>query len=155
VENLGLIDALAYGTATDAPGINVPAPVMAFRTNGYYAAGDGGAAVYRRADGEPSHAAKIQTADGAWWEIDSGRLSVLQIGARANGAGNGGGDNPRHLLQAALDCMDARGGGTVVVPYAGTGVYRVDQEIAGRANVTLEIDPAATLDFTNASDGAA
>lgn len=56
------------------------------RTAGYANAGDGGEAVYRRVSSEPVHPGKVQSADGAWWEIGSNELNVLQFGAIADGA---------------------------------------------------------------------
>jgi len=47
----------------------VEAAVSHVRTAGYQSAGDGGGAVYKRAAPEPAHALKVQSADGAWWEL--------------------------------------------------------------------------------------
>lgn len=98
----------AYDTIAIATAATVPAYANAIRTNGYYAAGDGGAALYKRVASEPSHAGKVQSADGAWWEIAPGNVSyptvvgldqvrvpngvdaVMMDGYSIQGDGNGG-----------------------------------------------------------------
>lgn len=59
-----------------------PAIQTAFPTNGYLTTGDGGGATYKRVVSEPSHNAKVQTADGAWWEMvpTGGRVMSRQLG---------------------------------------------------------------------------
>lgn len=58
-------------------------PVLdSIRTNGYYTPGDGGGALYKRVASEPSHGGKIQSADGAWWELGEAVVNVLQFGAK-------------------------------------------------------------------------
>lgn len=52
---------------------------------GYASAGDGGAARYKRAASEPAHAGKVQSADGAWWEIYDDVLSIKMFGALGDG----------------------------------------------------------------------
>jgi len=60
---------------------NIPALVSYLRTAGYYAPGDGGGALYKRALTEPTHAGKIQSADGAWWEyVIEGSIVAAQFG---------------------------------------------------------------------------
>lgn len=57
------------------------------RTAGFAVVGDGGHATYLRAPSEPAHAGKVQSADGAWWELqaENGSYSVHQFGARGDG----------------------------------------------------------------------
>lgn len=60
-------------------------PLVSYvRTAGYYAAGDGGAAVYKRASSEPSHAGKVQSADGAWWELAEAAINPFMFGAKGD-----------------------------------------------------------------------
>lgn len=47
----------------------IPASASYVRIAGYTSVGDIGGALYRKVDTEPSHDGKIQSADGAWWEI--------------------------------------------------------------------------------------
>lgn len=60
----------------------IPSPVLLIRTTGYYEAGDGGGAAYRRVESEPSHIFKAQSGDDAWWEYvpDGGIVLLPQIG---------------------------------------------------------------------------
>lgn len=77
-----------YDTVAAVQAATVPVLVNAVRTNGYYAAGDGGGALYKRVSSAPSHALKLQSADGAWWEIGEAVVNVLQAGAPADGSGD-------------------------------------------------------------------
>ncbi len=74
------------------------------RTGGYGAAGDGGAALYRRAVSEPSHAGKVRSADGAWWEVAEPVLTPAMLGAAANGA-----TDDAAAIQATHDAANALG----------------------------------------------
>lgn len=51
-----------------------------------HTAGTGGGAVYRRAASEPSHPGKIQSNDGAWWEIDEPQITPNMLGAVGDGS---------------------------------------------------------------------
>lgn len=55
------------------------------RTAGFSMVGDGGGALYRRAISEPVHAGKIQSADGAWWELAEALPLITMFGAIADG----------------------------------------------------------------------
>lgn len=92
--------------------------ISAIRTNGYYAAGDGGGALYKRVVSEPSHAGKIQSSGGAWWEIVCDEINVRQFGAKGDGA-----TNDTAVLQACLDYSKSSG----LPVYAPRGVYLSDQ----------------------------
>ncbi|GEM_PF-3392226 len=60
-------------------------PLVSYvRTAGYYAAGDGGAALYKRASSEPAHAGKVQSADGAWWELVEPVVTPFMFGAKGD-----------------------------------------------------------------------
>lgn len=73
-----------YDTVDGMSAITVPEGVNAVRVNGYYSAGDGGAALYKHVLSEPSHAGKFQSADGAWWEIASETLRLRMFGAKGD-----------------------------------------------------------------------
>ncbi|MEM1344127.1 MAG: glycosyl hydrolase family 28-related protein, partial [Pseudomonadota bacterium] len=77
--------ALARTTRAAITSENVPAAVTAFRTTGYTSAGDGGGALYLRVGAEPAHAGKVQSGDGAWWELQPDPyLNARQIGAQGD-----------------------------------------------------------------------
>jgi len=77
-----------YGTVAIVEAANVPASQDIIRVAGYSAEGDGGAALYKRVVSEPSHPGKIQSADGAWWEIAEPILDPAMFGATYNGVTN-------------------------------------------------------------------
>jgi len=77
-----------YDTVAAVEAATIGGSVGSIQTAGYYAAGDGGGAIYKRVGSEPSHALKIQSADGAWWEIGEAEVNVLQAGATADGVAN-------------------------------------------------------------------
>ena len=83
---------------------NVPAAVVGLRLLGHSVAGDGGGALYKRVPSEPSHPGKIQSADGAWWEIAETLVNARQFGATGSGSGN-----DATALQTMFDYMEAKG----------------------------------------------
>ncbi|MGB3349732.1 MAG: SGNH/GDSL hydrolase family protein [Brucella anthropi] len=94
-------DALAGGmdpgisARAAVPALEIPEGITHFRTAGFSVPGDGGAALYNRVASEPSHAGKVQSADGAWWEINEFILKPEQFGAFA--------DEDAVSVRAALD----------------------------------------------------
>ncbi|MEO7465778.1 MAG: glycosyl hydrolase family 28-related protein [Sphingobium limneticum] len=55
-------------------------------TSGYFTAGDGGGATYRKVASEPSHPGKFQSAAGTWWELVAFVANVHLFGAKGDGA---------------------------------------------------------------------
>lgn len=107
----------AYDTIAIATAATVPAYANAIRTNGYYSAGDGGGALYKRVSSEPSHAGKIQSADGAWWELSEAAPLITMFGAIADGV-----TDVTSKWQDALNYLKFMGsgeGGAVGVPSNG------------------------------------
>lgn len=78
----------------------VPANVSAIYTAGYANKGDRGQALYARVASAPSHAAKFQSADGAWWELSENLLNPFMFGAKGDDTTN---DSP--AIQAMFDFM--------------------------------------------------
>ena len=58
-----------FATTLSVPSLSIPLEFRAFETQGYSAPGDGGGAHYKRVATEPTHAGKIQSGDGSWWEM--------------------------------------------------------------------------------------
>lgn len=69
---------------------NVDSTISVVSTLGNATAGDGGGGTFKRAASQPSHEARTQSADGAWWEFvpDSGTVSPMHCGAVGDGATN-------------------------------------------------------------------
>jgi len=67
----------------EIPLTTISAGVGTLRSSGYREPGDGGHGFYRRVAVEPGHPGKVQSADGAWWELipENGYVNVLQFGA--------------------------------------------------------------------------
>ncbi|RWO22807.1 hypothetical protein [Mesorhizobium sp.] len=103
LQNLVDIAVPIYGTVTDMPDKRVPASVTALRVNGYYTAGDGGEALYKKVAVEPSHAGKFQSKDGAWWEISEAVVTPQMVGVISDG----GVSTQTTAMQAWLDTCDA------------------------------------------------
>lgn len=78
---LSLLSTINYSTVIAARLANVPSTFGAISVQGYAAIGDGGAATYRRVGSEPSHGAKLQSADGAWWQLYDQKISIISLGA--------------------------------------------------------------------------
>lgn len=103
----------------------VPAGIGHVFLRGYAEAGDGGAAHYKRVASEPSHFGKIQSSDGAWWELAETRPTPQMFGALA--------DNSNDDLEAINRCghfVNAKGLGLLYIP---NGTYRVDTSATGVA----------------------
>ncbi|WP_415279319.1 hypothetical protein [Brucella sp. BZ] len=75
----------SFSTVASVQSTVIPFPISYLRTAGYYAAGDGGGALYKRVISEPTHAGKIQSADGAWWELSTEYVTPNMFGARCDG----------------------------------------------------------------------
>jgi len=72
-----------FDTASLVETVEIDSEVNSIRTAGFSTAGDGGAALYKRVAAEPSHIGKIQSADGAWWEIADRVLRPEMFGGKS------------------------------------------------------------------------
>jgi len=105
-----------YATALGVSSLQIPIGINGIRTNGYAATGDGGGALYKRVETEPSHPGKIQSGDGIWWElVPDQQIRVEMFGAitglnKANTTANDA------AFANADAFMAAMGGGTVYMP---------------------------------------
>jgi hypothetical protein len=102
--------------STKSPGI-IPADVQAAQTDGFARPGDGGGSIYRRVPAPPNHQGWFRSRDGGCWELASDQPSIKEFGAIGDGK-----VDDRAAIQAAIDFVAARGGGTVVIP---TGRFRL------------------------------
>lgn len=106
----GSVSGLAGATGPETTGSRLeaassiwPGSVRFIRTRGYWTAGDGGGALYKRVAEEPAHAGKFQSADGAWWELAEFEVSIDMLGAQGDGVAD---DWP--ALVAALGVLTER-----------------------------------------------
>ena len=117
------------GTQANMPTVKIPAVITAIRTSGYAAAGDGGEALYKRVITQPPHAGKVQSLDGAWWEITFiGEANVLAFGADRTGAADS-----FQAIQNTIDyaiyrgqAVPLAGGSGVLIPW---GSYKTTNAI--------------------------
>lgn len=96
-----VVEEYLANTRAEVAGKAIDDTVEVIRTGGYDTVGDGGHALYMRTDpnAEPSHAFKVQSADGTWWEGVStpyGMVWAEQFGA----VGKGSTDNQSELTDA-------------------------------------------------------
>lgn len=108
------------------------APMLeTIRLDGYYVSGDGGEALYRRVETQPSHSGKLQSNDGAWWELAEMFPNNRMFGAKVDGvkrtykindsgawtnissigASNASKTDDTFANQALIDFVAAKGGG--------------------------------------------
>lgn len=105
-----VVDARDFDTISVVQNTSVDPSVNFIRTAGYSAVGDGGGALYKRVATEPSHAGKVQSDDGTWWEIAEQEFNVRMFGAKGDGV-----TDDTAAIQGAIDALPARGG-TVRIP---------------------------------------
>lgn len=74
-----------FDTRTAVSTTNISSGITYLRTSGYYLVGDGGGALYKKVISEPAHTGKIQSADGAWWELSEVRPNNRMFGAKIDG----------------------------------------------------------------------
>lgn len=82
----GVEGGVAYhaGTFAEAQTLDIPAAVTTLATTGYAVAGDPGAAPYKRVVSEPLHEGKFQSADGAWWELNTDEPFIEMFGGKGD-----------------------------------------------------------------------
>lgn len=81
-------DEINFPTVASAVAATIDPAVIFLRTAGFYAAGDGGCALYRRVLSEPAHGGKFHSADGAWWELAEAKPTMLQFGGKDDASNN-------------------------------------------------------------------
>ena len=108
----------AYTSVPQAQSSVVPVGVGAVAVLGFLDAGDGGAAVYRNVETEPTHNAWWQDADGKYFELAEPNVNVLQFGA----VGDNASDNWAAFM-AVADYSVATGK-TIYLPKGNYGVTK-------------------------------
>lgn len=104
IGDIGSGDAPLFDTVTAVSLASIEPLVNAIRTAGLLAVGDGGEALYKRVETEPAHAAKVQSADGTWWEIIVGDCVRPEVfGAISDGV-----FDSSNAIQAAINYAAAK-----------------------------------------------
>jgi len=119
---------LSIVSLADAEATTVAPDVQAIQLLGYYAAGDGGGALYVRSNSPPAQGGFV-SADGANWAIAEEEPIVQMFGAVGDGA-----SDDTVAIQDTIDYVFARGGGKVTFP---AGRYRI---ATAQGSVTLPYD---------------
>jgi hypothetical protein len=97
---------LEFDTRALAVAATIPGAENFIRIAGYAAVGDGGGALYKKVGAEPSHTGKLQSTDGAWWEIAESVIYPEMFGAvSTTGAAQSGAVQSANVtaFQNALD----------------------------------------------------
>ncbi len=77
-----------FASRAAAIALSIPAGLTYVRTAGYYAAGDGGHAIFEKGVGIVNTGADFQSADGAYWNLVDRQFTPQMFGAYANGSAN-------------------------------------------------------------------
>jgi hypothetical protein len=128
---------VSFDALSDAEAATIDSGTNSIFLAGYYAAGDLGAALYKKVGSEPSHPGKFQSADGAWWEIAEDRISIFMTGAKADGS-----TDDKTAIQDAIDIAEDRALGG----YASGGVY-CPPGFSVKSSGGLTIDRPINVDF--------
>jgi hypothetical protein len=98
-----------YATHATVVAATIAYGVTHLRTAGYSVVGDGGGALYKKVPAIPTHAGKIQSADGAWWELTETIVRPQMFGGLATGS-----DIADVPWQQAVDYLVNKGVGGVL-----------------------------------------
>jgi len=119
-----------YDTRAAVAAANVPVSFSYVRTAGYSAAGDTGGGLYARVGSAPAHPGKVQSADGAWWELRvESHVLAEQLGAKGDGATN----DLTALNDAVLYCA-----ATLATLRLGPNEYRINNTLEITSSIRIE-----------------
>ncbi|MCF6109006.1 hypothetical protein [Mesorhizobium muleiense] len=116
----------------------VPSTLNIVELSGYWVAGDGGGATYRRAVSEPAHDGKFQSADGAWWELNRSEVTVKMFGAIEYST------DSYEQIQSFLNYTSEVSCGKASL----FGNFRISRGLVLKANKTAQYEFAATIRAT-------
>jgi parallel beta-helix repeat protein len=129
-----------FNSRSEAATSSIPPETGFIRLAGYWQAGDGGEASYRRLPAAPTAAMAwhFQSADGGWWELAEQLPNVRQFGARGDGVA---------LDAAAINAALLRGG-EVLFP---AGTYVMDAPMTPDSRSVLRGIGRAVVKAANGS----
>ena len=84
----GPIEVAVFDTRLAVSFATIKGTTNVIRTGGYVLPGDGGEGIYKRVNAEPAHAGKVQSADGAWWELCADIVDIRMFGANKDNLDN-------------------------------------------------------------------
>lgn len=129
-ENFAVAANHVFATKTAAMAYEPDVAPDYLRIEGYSAAGDGGAALYKKiSTPSPAKAWHFQSADDTWWELAETEVLFYQLGAVGDGVAD---DYPAVLATVEY----AKQTGAVVT--CGDGAFKIDMSVALRASIVLE-----------------
>ncbi len=134
-----------FETVSQFSGASIEPSVNQVRVAGYATPGDGGAALYVRAASQPAHGGRVQSADGAWWEIAERTVRPEMYGA----AGDGVSDDTAAMV-AMADHARERGFLDCVLDGSRTYCYTIPQFLNCIPKIRIEGNGAA---FKNSGGG--
>jgi len=132
-----------YNSKAGVEAATISPAVQSLQLTGYSNAGDGGGALYRRVATEPTHPGKIQSADGAWWEIAEKTLNPAMFGMLYNGTGESAALNNTLTAAQALGhrAIEVNSGSIVLngnVNARGLGIYSLGTTTINAAGFNTE-----------------
>lgn len=134
-----------YETVAQFSGASIEPSVNLIRVGGYHLSGDGGAALYVRAASQPAHGGRVQSADGAWWELADDRVRPEMYGAVGDGV-----TDDSAAMMAMADHARARGFLDAVLAGSKIYCYTVPQFLCSIPRVVIDGNGAG---FRNISGG--
>jgi hypothetical protein len=132
-----------YGNNALAAAATISSAIQGIVSFGKAAYGDGGGGVYARypSSGAPPHQGRIQSADGAWWELVDVEVTVEQFGAV-------GSADLGQAVAYAWAYLAYRGGRKIKL---GAKTYTANTNIVLRSGMILEGVPGLTTINSNAT----
>jgi hypothetical protein len=107
-----------YATRALAIAATIAAPVQYIRLAGYAAAGDGGAALYKRVGALAANVYGFQSGDGAWWQYAETTINILAFGADRTATADS-----TAAINAAIAHAATMGNASIGIANKGTLVY--------------------------------
>lgn len=128
----------SFGSVADVQIANIPSTTKYINVDGYYSAGDGGAANYKQVASEPTHPGKIQSADGNWWEFVGIEINLYQTGCKGDSTSGvtGSGTDDTLSFMKARDVALALGIPVIIPALPSAKAFRLTSRIDHSNTIT-------------------